>query len=295
MEIIEIEPFGFCGGVLTALNLVKQLRQAEPETPIYIWGPLVHNTLVVQALVGLKVQTLDASQDIAVELKQLPHGYVVTSAHGISEAIITAIKAAGFKHLDATCEIIKQMHYQIRQELQRNHEVVFFGTANHPELKAVLSLDAVHIHALTNEQDLNKLQLKDASPALFSQTTMVAATWQGLAEKLLRKYPKARLMSGVCQATTQRQQALQAMLPKLDGVVVIGDKTSNNGSNLAKIARDAGVIVAFINEAKQLNLQKFQALNKVAVVSATSTPKAIVQQIVAYLKTGQCPVIKEII
>ncbi|MEA4821440.1 MAG: 4-hydroxy-3-methylbut-2-enyl diphosphate reductase, partial [Erysipelotrichales bacterium] len=43
MKIDLLNPCGYCKGVINAINLVKKTRENNPDTPIYIWGNLVHN------------------------------------------------------------------------------------------------------------------------------------------------------------------------------------------------------------------------------------------------------------
>jgi 4-hydroxy-3-methylbut-2-en-1-yl diphosphate reductase len=95
MEIVNIRPQSYCFGVLDAINLAKNLRLNNPNTPIYIWGLLVHNRFVAEALEAHNIKTLERDQlNMLSILKKLESGYVITSAHGISELEInTIIKA----------------------------------------------------------------------------------------------------------------------------------------------------------------------------------------------------------
>lgn len=44
MKIIKIEPQGFCGGVVYAINMVEKALAGENATkPIYMLGNVVHN------------------------------------------------------------------------------------------------------------------------------------------------------------------------------------------------------------------------------------------------------------
>lgn len=48
--IIEVTPQGFCGGVMKAIQIAKEVRIQHPEATITILGNLVHNEYVKSAV-----------------------------------------------------------------------------------------------------------------------------------------------------------------------------------------------------------------------------------------------------
>lgn len=283
MKITVIKPYGFCNGVVYAINLAIKTRVSNPQTPIYVWGPLVHNHLVIEQLTRNNIITLDQSTPLEELLKPLDKGFLITSAHGVSEDISKKIKMLGFKHVDATCPLIKKMHIQIKKELADNHEILFYGQKNHAECLAVLSIDSEHIHPIYDYQKSTKLLLKDKSPAYFAQTTMILNDSLNMYHSLKQDYDGLRFIAANCNATSTIQNNLITALPTVDAVIVVGDKTSNNAENLISIVKKHNKTAFFIETIKDLNIESVLKYEKVALVSAASTPNDIFEDVIKTL------------
>ena len=50
MEVILAKSAGFCFGVRRAVNEVYRCLEEEKDTPIYTFGPIIHNDEVVNDL-----------------------------------------------------------------------------------------------------------------------------------------------------------------------------------------------------------------------------------------------------
>ena len=98
MNIILAKSAGFCFGVKRAVETVY--KEAEKnQTPIYTFGPIIHNEEVVADLEKKGVQVIHSTD----ELKGRPKGTVIIRSHGVERKIYDEIKALGFEIVDATC------------------------------------------------------------------------------------------------------------------------------------------------------------------------------------------------
>ncbi len=285
MEIIRITPQGYCDGVINAIAKIKDLVNNNPTTPIYIWGHLVHNELVSKALKKMHVQTLDSSKDLKKTLEELNKGIVVTSAHGISNKEIEIIKSLGFSHFDATCNVIKHIQELIKNDV-KNHDVIYIGNKNHPEVKAILAISN-KLHSISNVNDIKNLELVDTTPVVYCQTTLSHHDVANLYSELEKVYPKAIFNKEICNAVSLRQHALIHALDEANLVIVVGSKLSSNTSSLVKIAKEANKETMFINNPKELDLNKISNQDKIIIVSGTSTPNYLVTMVEEYIKTKQ--------
>ncbi|MFA6936559.1 MAG: 4-hydroxy-3-methylbut-2-enyl diphosphate reductase, partial [Bacilli bacterium] len=79
MKIDLLNPYGYCKGVINAINLVKKTRENNPDTPIYIWGNLVHNEHVTNALKKINVITIEKNlKEKSFEiLSKLDKGFLI--------------------------------------------------------------------------------------------------------------------------------------------------------------------------------------------------------------------------
>ena len=97
MEVRLAKTAGFCFGVRRAVDTVyEQVEQAEG--PIYTYGPIVHNEIVVQELEEKGVKVLNSEE----ELKRLTSGTVIIRAHGVGEKVYELLKQQGVNLVDAT-------------------------------------------------------------------------------------------------------------------------------------------------------------------------------------------------
>ena len=115
MEVRLAKTAGFCFGVRRAVDTVyEQVEQAEG--PIYTYGPIVHNEIVVQELEEKGVKVLNSEE----ELKSLTSGTVIIRAHGVGEKMYDLLKQQGVNLVDATCPFVKKIHRIARKELSHD-------------------------------------------------------------------------------------------------------------------------------------------------------------------------------
>ena len=105
MNIILAKSAGFCFGVKRAVETVY--KEAEKnQTPIYTFGPIIHNEEVVADLEKKGVQVIHSTD----ELKGRPKGTVIIRSHGVERKIYDEIKTLGFEIVDATCPFVLKIH-----------------------------------------------------------------------------------------------------------------------------------------------------------------------------------------
>lgn len=285
MEIINIKPQSYCFGVLDAINIAKNLRLNNPYTPIYIWGLLVHNQFVADALNHHDIKTLERDKKQMLKiLKDLPKGFVITSAHGISNQEIMTIIQAGHQHVDATCSVIKNVMEIIKNELNQGHEIIYFGEKNHPEMQAIGSIDPKRIHLVFDTKDIESLKVKDSKPLFTNQTTLVHASIVPFYNELIKKIPEARLLNEICDATRLRQEALIKNLDQGDIVLIVGDQKSNNTKKLFEIAKQKISDTYLVGSVKDVDQNWFSNKKKLLITAGASTPPFLVKQIIDYLE-----------
>lgn len=99
MKLIEVNPQGFCGGVVAAITKIKKLRTDRPEAKITVLGNLVHNRFIQEALDSLNILTLEAKGKTRLELlDEIEDGIVVFTAHGISDSVRKKHKRKDLKY-----------------------------------------------------------------------------------------------------------------------------------------------------------------------------------------------------
>ena len=78
MQVKVAKSAGFCFGVQRAVDTVYE-QVEKGIRPIYTYGPIIHNEVVVQDLEEKGVRVLDSKE----ELEALTEGTVIIRSHGV--------------------------------------------------------------------------------------------------------------------------------------------------------------------------------------------------------------------
>lgn len=283
MEVVRVEPQGFCKGVIKAMKLINEVVNDEHyPRPLYMLGGLVHNQHIINAYQDLGVKVITSLDDI-------DHGSVIITAHGASDATKDQILAKGLGLIDATCHDVAKTHALIKAKLQTGSTILFYGKQEHPETKGVLGISP-KIILIESLDDINQLSPITGPVALMVQTTMGYQEVLKLVKELKIRIPHLELHHDVCSATKSRQEALVEALPGADLVIIVGDPMSNNTKKLQEVARSNTkspvILIESINDLLDYDLT---LVKRVVVSSGASTPPAIVAEIEHGLNYGLHP------
>lgn len=285
MEIIKVIPRGYCKGVVRAITIAKETAKKYPNKKIYILGMLVHNTHVIDALTQYGIHTLD-DPTLSREqlLDQIDKGVVIFTAHGIHPKVKQKAIDKGLVCIDASCLDVLKTQDVVSLHLEKGYEILYIGKRNHPEASAICEHNH-HIHLIEKETDIDNLPSFD-NVFVTNQTTMSYQDVAFLFDCILKKYPHAIISDEICNATRTRQEAI-AKLENVDGLIVVGDKSSNNANRLAQIAKEKGIQHVFlIDDINDLDVSYFSSLSKVAITAGASTPTYLIQQVIYCLENG---------
>jgi len=287
MNVIKVNPRGYCKGVVRAIQIAKQTAHAYPNKKIYILGMLVHNTYVMKALNAYGIITLDEKDKSREELlNQIQDGVVIFSAHGISERIKNLAKEKGLITVDATCPDVLKTQTLVNQYINDGYHVFYIGKKNHPEANAVCDGNT-QITLIENVEDINVLPPYE-KVFVTNQTTMSIYDIDSIFKEIKHFYPNALFSEEICNATRIRQEAI-ANLKDIDTLIIVGDKASNNSNRLAQIGKENGILNVYLiddaNELINLNLHK---VSSIAISSGASTPTYLTNQVIKALETNNC-------
>jgi len=283
-KVIDVYPRGFCKGVFNAIELAKKARIDHPDEKISILGELVHNKEVSKALKSLHIDTIETKNKKRIDLlDEVDSGLVIFSAHGISPMVIEKARTKGLGTINASCEDVLVTQDQIKAYLNENYDVLYVGQIGHPEAEAVLGLDLTRLHLVEIGQVIPTLN----SDKIFvtNQTTMSIFDIKETLSKIKEKYPHAIISDETCSATRLRQEAILKLPQTVDGIIIIGDKSSNNTKMLAKIAANKLIkMIIPIQNLKELDASLLDECHEVAITAGASTPKFIIDEVVSFVK-----------
>lgn len=286
-KLILATPRGFCAGVDRAIHVVEKALE-KFGSPIYVRHEIVHNRYVVETLKSKGVIFVD-------ELDEVPEGSVVIfSAHGVADHIYQDAEAKHLKVVDATCPLVRKVHFSAKRHYSAGRHIILIGHAGHAEVEGTLGqLPEGAITLIRNEADIEKLAFQDDKEiAYITQTTLSVAETRKIIATLKAKFPNiiGPEAGDLCYATGNRQAAVLDLCTQVDLLLVVGAKNSSNSSRLMELGQEQGIKSHLIESVNDLNPDWFQGVETVGVSSGASAPEILVQEVVDWIKTNFSPI-----
>jgi len=278
LTILLAAPRGFCAGVDRAIQIVERALE-KYGSPVYVRHEIVHNRYVVQGL----------EQKGAVFVKELdavPEGApVVFSAHGVPKSVPAHARERRLMALDATCPLVSKVHVEAERHHAAGLEIILIGHAGHPEVIGTMGqLPAGAVKLVETVADAEAYVADDPSRlAYITQTTLSVDDTSEIVGVLKRRFP---LIAGphkedICYATTNRQEAVKAIAPRSDVVLVIGAPNSSNSMRLVEVASRAGVRrSALVQRASDIDWTMMDGVKTVGLTAGASAPDVLIREVI---------------
>lgn len=278
LTILLAAPRGFCAGVDRAIQIVERALE-KYGSPVYVRHEIVHNRYVVQGL----------EQKGAVFVKELdavPEGApVVFSAHGVPKSVPAHARERRLMALDATCPLVSKVHVEAERHHAAGLEIILIGHAGHPEVIGTMGqLPAGAVKLVETVADAEAYVADDPSRlAYITQTTLSVDDTSEIVGVLKRRFP---LIAGphkedICYATTNRQEAVKAIAPRSDVVLVIGAPNSSNSMRLVEVASRAGVKRStLVQRASDIDWTMMDGVKTVGLTAGASAPDVLIREVI---------------
>jgi 4-hydroxy-3-methylbut-2-enyl diphosphate reductase len=280
MKIILAQPRGFCAGVDRAIEIVERTIEVF-GAPIYVRHEIVHNEHVVGSLRAKGAVFVDS-------LDEVPDGAtVIFSAHGVPRSVVDEARRRGLRVFDATCPLVSKVHVEVARMHREGREVIMIGHAGHPEVEGTMGQVDGGIYLVEYVTDVGALVVKDESRlGLVTQTTLSVDDCREIISALRERFPAIAepKKQDICYATQNRQDAVKAIAPECDLVLVIGSPSSSNSNRLREVAEKLGRNSKMIGSAQELDPQWLVGCRTIGVSAGASAPERLVQELIARLQ-----------
>ncbi|HRY89706.1 MAG TPA: 4-hydroxy-3-methylbut-2-enyl diphosphate reductase, partial [Rubrivivax sp.] len=273
-QVLLAEPRGFCAGVDRAIEIVERALR-KFGAPIYVRHEIVHNTYVVN---DLKTRGAIFIEDLA----EVPAGAtLVFSAHGVSRAVRDEAERRGFRVFDATCPLVTKVHVEVAKLAKEGFEFVMIGHKGHPEVEGTMGQLGDGIYLVESVADVDRVQPRGDRLAVVTQTTLSVDDAAEILAAVKRRFPQVRepKKQDICYATQNRQDAVKALAPQVDVVIVVGSPTSSNSNRLREVAERLGTPAYMVDAAADLQPAWFEGRRRVGLTAGASAPDILVQQV----------------
>lgn len=279
VNIILAQPHGFCFGITQAIKISKDTAKKYHQ-PIYFLGELVHNQHVVDWLEsGLKIKTVQSINDIP------SNSVVIIRAHGASPKIFQQAKDKGLKIIDASCLLVLKSHQTVKDLVSQKKQIIFLcNKIDHDETIGIVGEAPKFITPVTLSNIFDFEISNPKNTIVVTQTTLSILETKSALDYLKNKYPQIIILPHICQATTDRQNAIIKLAKKYKFVIIVGSPTSANSNSLKSVAENVGAIAYIVDNSTELNPKWFTNQQNIVISSGASTPESILKEVVSRIK-----------
>jgi 4-hydroxy-3-methylbut-2-en-1-yl diphosphate reductase len=270
-RVLLAAPRGYCAGVERAVEAVERAL-ASHGAPVYVRKQIVHNLHVVRDLEAKGAIFVD-------EVDQVPAGAVtVLSAHGSPPTVYDEAAGRALEVIDATCPLVTKVHVEARRFADEGRTIVLIGHAGHEEVEGTSGQAPARTVLVQDVDEARTVELPAGDLAYLTQTTLSVDETAEIVAVLRDRYPHlaAPPREDICYATQNRQDAVKAIAPLADVVLVIGSRNSSNSRRLAEVARDLGTPGYLVDDASEVEPAWLDDADVVGVTSGASAPDHLV-------------------
>jgi 4-hydroxy-3-methylbut-2-enyl diphosphate reductase len=276
--------------VIRAIETVRAALQ-KLGPPVYVRREIVHNRHVVEELAAegaIFVETLDPVPDGAV---------LVFSAHGVAPSVREEAERRHLRVIDATCPLVAKVHLEAIRYARENYSIVLIGHPDHDEVVGTAGEAPGAIRVVSSIEDVDQLDLPDpARAAYLTQTTLSVDDTAEIVARLTERFPaiQAPPAQDICYATQNRQNAVKAIAPRVDLLLVVGARNSSNSNRLVEVATRAGLTAHLIGDVSDIRREWLHECRSIGVTAGASTPDVLIDDVTAWLRAWGCDRVEEV-
>jgi len=277
MRVTLAKSAGFCFGVNRAINIA--LKTASSGVKVFMFGDIVHNEEVVRQIqkAGIKKIT---------RLSNGRNKILLIRAHGASTLFLKKIKKRGYRIIDATCPMVKEIHKIVQEMEGTGYKIIVIGDKHHDEVHGIigqLKTKAIVIDGINNIPVKTISKVKKA--CIVVQSTQDLDKVIKIVEVLKTYIPKIEFFNTICKPTRQKQEEIKIMPLNNDVMVIIGSKNSANTKRLYEISKSLNKKTHWVNSKREIRPEWFINTNRVGITAGASTPQSTIEDINNYISS----------
>ena len=276
-------PRGFCAGVDRAIKIVEMAID-KWGAPVYVRHEIVHNKSVVD---GLR----DKGAIFVEDLDECPDDRpVIFSAHGVPKSVPNAAQARQMVFVDATCPLVSKVHIEAQRHSDQGLQMIMIGHEGHPETVGTMGqLPNGEVLLVETPGDVANVTVRDPDQlAYVTQTTLSVDDTADIVAALKDRFPKivGPHKEDICYATTNRQEAVKAMAPKCDAILVVGAPNSSNSKRLVEVGARAGCNYAqLVQRAADIDWRSLEGIKSIGITAGASAPEVLINEVIDAFKS----------
>ncbi|GGH38852.1 4-hydroxy-3-methylbut-2-enyl diphosphate reductase [Cribrihabitans marinus] len=271
-------PRGFCAGVDRAIKVVEMALR-KWGAPVYVRHEIVHNKFVVDSL-------REQGAVFVEELEECPDDRpVVFSAHGVPKSVPAEAARRQMIYVDATCPLVSKVHIEAQRHSENGLQMIMIGHRGHPETVGTMGqLPEGEVLLVETVEDVAHVQVRDPERLAFvTQTTLSVDDTKDIVAALKARFPAivGPHKEDICYATTNRQEAVKAMAPQVEAMLVVGAPNSSNSRRLVEVGAKSGCGYAqLVQRAGDIDWRALDGISTLGVTAGASAPEELVTEVI---------------
>jgi 4-hydroxy-3-methylbut-2-enyl diphosphate reductase len=271
-------PRGFCAGVDRAIKIVEMALE-KWGAPVYVRHEIVHNKFVVDDLKAKGAVFVEELDDCPTDRP------VIFSAHGVPKAVPAEAARREMLFVDATCPLVSKVHIEAARHHENGLQMIMIGHEGHPETVGTMGqLPEGEVLLVETVEDVATVEVRDPERLAFvTQTTLSVDDTADIVAALQARFPGivGPHKEDICYATTNRQEAVKAMAPKADAMLVVGAPNSSNSKRLVEVGARAGCQYAqLVQRAGDIDWRALEGIGSLGITAGASAPELLVNEVI---------------
>lgn len=267
---------GFCFGVKKAITTA--VETARSKQPVVMLGDIVHNEDVVKQIQGSGIK----------KISRLSNGHgktLLIRAHGSSRRTLERAQKLGYRIIDATCPMVKEIHKIVSKMENDGYQIIVIGDKLHDEVQGIigqLKSKAIVIDKLKNIPLARIQKIKNAGVVV--QSTQNLDNVLAIIDVLRKYIPTIKFHNTICSPTRKKQDEVKTMPKKNDIMIIIGSKTSANTKRIYEISKSLNRNSYWINSAGEIKKSWLKDALNVGITAGASTPESTIHKVTQKIK-----------
>jgi 4-hydroxy-3-methylbut-2-enyl diphosphate reductase len=278
LTIYLAAPRGFCAGVDRAIKIVEMALE-KWGAPVFVRHEIVHNKFVVDDLKAKGAVFVEELDDCPTDRP------VIFSAHGVPKAVPAEAARREMVYVDATCPLVSKVHIEAERHHENGLQIIMIGHEGHPETVGTMGqLPQGEVLLVETVEDVATVTVRDPERLAFvTQTTLSVDDTADIVAALNARFPAivGPHKEDICYATTNRQEAVKAMAPKADAMLVVGAPNSSNSKRLVEVGARAGCNYAqLVQRATDIDWRALEGIRTLGITAGASAPEVLIKEVI---------------
>jgi 4-hydroxy-3-methylbut-2-enyl diphosphate reductase len=188
-------------------------------------------------------------------------------------------------YVDATCPLVSKVHIEAARHHDDGLQMIMIGHKGHPETVGTMGqLPEGEVLLVETVDDVATVEVRDpARLAYVTQTTLSVDDTADIVAALKDRFPAivGPHKEDICYATTNRQEAVKAIAPDCDALLVVGAPNSSNSKRLVEVASKNGCSYAqLVQRATDIDWRALEGIKTLGITAGASAPEVLINEVI---------------